>query len=340
MKEDINNRCFLQATECLCAPLRDALRSLPPNQQSSITEIRLRNSMPVVLTCAEGALFVYSSRLSPVYSQGAVKVSAEQLEETFKRICGYSVHSHRTSINSGYITVEGGHRAGVCGTAMREGESVCSVRDINCINIRIAKQIKGSANGVYSALFAHSLPGVIIAGAPSSGKTTLLRDLARQLSGEQRGKFIRTVICDERGEIAAVHNGVPANDVGINCDVLTSYPKGEGIMIALRSFSPQVIICDETGCEEEIKAIESGVNSGVSFIVSVHASSRKELCSKLQIRRLIETGAFSDVVLLNASDRSEKYFKAKELYNEIRGGDADCCGIGNAWQIRGNASEG
>lgn len=339
MKEDICNNRFMQATDCLCAPLRDALRSLPPNQQNGITEIRMRSGMPLVLTCREGAMFVYGPRLSPVYSSGALKVSAEQLEETFKRICGYSVHSHRTSINSGYITVEGGHRAGVCGTAMREGECVCSVRDVNCINIRIAKQIKGSANGIYSALFANSLPGVIIAGAPSSGKTTLLRDLARQLSGEQRGRFIRTVICDERGEIAAVHNGVPVNDVGINCDVLTSYPKGEGIMIALRSFSPQVIICDETGSEEETQAIEAGLNSGVSFIVSVHASSRKELCSKIQVKRLIETGAFSDIVLLDASDRSEKYFKAKELYDEIRSGGADGCGISYARQICGAIQE-
>ncbi len=340
MKEDINNSRFLQATDCLCAELRDALRSLPPDQQNLVTEIRMRSEMPLVLTCAQGAMFVYGSRLSPVYSQSALKVSSLQLDETFKRICGYSVHSHRTSINSGYVTVEGGHRAGVCGTAMREGDDVCSVRDINCINIRISRQIKGSANGIYSALFAHSLPGVIVAGAPSSGKTTVLRDLARQLSGEQRGRFIRTVICDERGEIAAVHNGVPANDVGINCDVLTSYPKGEGILIALRSFSPQVIICDETGSEEETRAIESGLNSGVSFIVSVHASSRKELCSRMQVRRLIETGAFSDVVLLDASDRSEKYFKTKELYDEIRGGNADGGGSGNAWQICGAASEG
>lgn len=320
MENSGNVARFGQAARCLAPRLSDMVLSLPEDERERITEIRLRSHAPVVLTSRDGSRFLYGSRLSAVYSPSAVRVSPQEIAETFRRICGYSVHSHQSSINAGYITVEGGHRAGVCGTAYCEASKICAVRDISSINLRIAREIKGAANGIFNALFSSGVPGVIIAGAPSSGKTTVLRDLARQLSGEQRGLFRRTAICDERGELAAVCRGIPANDVGINTDVLSSYPKSEAVMIALRSFSPQVIICDEIGSVDELEAIEAGMNSGVSFIVSVHASSRRELTERRQIRDLLKTGAFSFVVLLCADGGEEKIFTAKELCDEICGG--------------------
>ncbi len=282
-----------------------------------------------MLSFCDGARFLYPSGTGKVFSPGAAVVTGEEMNEAFNRICGYSVHSHADSLNSGYITLRGGHRAGICGTAVTDGARVISVKDISCIDLRIARQVRGAANPVFSALFTHGVPSVLIAGGPSTGKTTVLRDLARQLSGGQRGLYLKTVICDERSEIAAVYRGTPSNDVGVNTDVLDAYPKKEAIMIALRSFSPQIIICDEVGTPQEVEAIRAGLNAGVSFIASVHASTSGDLISRPQIKELILTGAFEKVVLLSHEHGKMNFYDAKELENEIRRGDNGVCLSGN-----------
>ena len=159
------------------------------------------------------------------------------IQDTFHRLCGYSVYSFKDAINKGFITVKGGHRAGVAGTAATDDFQVTAVRDISCINLRIAREIKGAADGVFNHAFANGLEDIIIAGPPSSGKTTVLRDLARQLSGTERGIFAKTFVCDERGELGAVYSGIAQNDLGINSDIITAYPKSEGIIIGIRSFA-------------------------------------------------------------------------------------------------------
>ncbi len=263
-----------------------------------------------------GIRFINSNgRLTGIYSQLVMKTDAPELREIFLRLCGYSVHSFTESVNRGYITVDGGHRIGVGGTAVTENGRVISVRDIECLNIRIAREINGAADEVFSRCLADGLTSLIIAGAPSSGKTTVLRDLAKQLSGNQRGIFAKVFVCDERGELGASFCGETQNDLGENCDVITAYPKGEGIMVGLRAFSPDVIICDEVATDEEISAVECGVNSGVNFILSIHARSEAELRSKPLLKKLLLTGAFDRIVLL--SDKKicgiEKIFGAGDL---------------------------
>ncbi|MBO5859493.1 MAG: stage III sporulation protein AA, partial [Clostridia bacterium] len=218
---------------------------------------------------------------------------------------------------------------GIGGTAVTENGRITSVRDINCINLRIAREICGAADEIYSRCFLNGLSGLIVAGPPSSGKTTVLRDLARQLSGGERGVFAKVFVCDERGEIGAVHNGKVQNDLGLNCDVLTSYPKSEGILIGLRSFSPDIIICDEIATEEEVSAIESGLCSGVHFVLSVHAMSKKDLSSKPIVQRLLETGSFDNVVLLSGRNigNTENIFSAGDLLGKGVGGDSCWDGI-------------
>ena len=138
-------------------------------------------------------------------------------------------------------------------------------------------------------------------------------DNCRQLSGGRLGESVKVLVCDERGELGACYGSVPQNDLGSNCDLLTAYPKAEGIMIALRSFSPDIIICDEVASEEEAAAIEIGLNSGVCFALSLHAGSVEELRRKPIARRLAQTGAFDTAVLL--SGRESKNIKVSDLFD-------------------------
>ena len=311
-----NIKRFDIAAGSLTALLSSMFTALDDSDKSRIREIRMRCRKPVVVITDKGAEFLTcGGRLTPLYSELCIKTDEKEMNGIFRRMCNYSVHSFGDGINKGYVTLAGGHRAGVAGTAVAENGRITAVRDISAINLRIAREIKGAANGIYKAEFAEGLKSVIIAGPPSSGKTTVLRDLIRQLSGAERGRFYKTFVCDERGELAACVSGIEQNDMGINCDVLTSYPKYESIMIGLRSFSPDIIVCDEVTSDEEVKAVETGVNSGVCFALSVHAKDERELRTKPVLRKLLETGAFSDVILLSGCEmgKTEKIISAGDV---------------------------
>lgn len=301
---------------CLTKRIADIFLSMDEAEKSRIREIRLRSRKPVAVITEKGTEFVApSGRLTQIYSDLAIKTDETEVEDTFKRLCGYSVHSFKDAINRGYITLSGGHRAGVAGTAVTQNGVVTAVRDISSVNLRIAREIKGAADEVYRNEFSNGLCSVVIAGPPASGKTTLMRDLARRLSGGEGSGYFKTFVCDERGEIGAAFSGIPQNDLGINCDLLTAYPKSEGIMIGLRSFSPDIIICDEIATSQELDAVEAGLNSGVCFALSIHARSEKELRTKPILKRLLASGGFDKVILLSGKNvgKIEKTFGAGEL---------------------------
>ena len=272
-----NIKRFDIAANCLSKRLSEMFLSLDETDKNRIREIRIRKRRPMTVITENGTEFMLASgRLTGIYSSLTVVTDEKEVDEIFRRLCGYSVHSFANAVNRGYITVNGGHRIGVAGTAVTENGKVTAVRDICSLNIRISREIKGAADDVIRKFYSHGLSSLIIAGPPSSGKTTVLRDLARQLASETSG-CKKVFVCDERGELGASFSGIEQNDIGINSDLITSYPKDEGIMIGLRSFSPDIIICDEVSTYEEAQAIVSGVNSGVCFALSIHARNEREL---------------------------------------------------------------
>lgn len=310
---------FESAAKCTGARVRRALLNLPEAIKENTCEIRLRCGRPIMISGLYGAAFITpNGRESYIVTPSVMKASIADVEECFRIICGYSVHTHQNSICSGYVTVSGGHRAGITGNAVISADSISSVRDISSINIRIAKEFKGIADELYSQIKTNGWKSVILAGAPSSGKTTVLRDLSRILSSENGG-YMKTVIIDEREEIAACCNGIPQNDVGISSDVLSGYPKGEGIMLALRSMSPENIVLDEIGTDKEVAAIESGLNSGVNFFLTVHAADLNELFRRKHIVRLLESNCFDAVVFLDGHKNPSKivdYIAAGDIFDK------------------------
>ncbi len=304
---------FLKASGFLSKRVYSLLSSLPAEVCTKVCEIRLRSGKPLCLVTFDGCLYITSTgRTTGILNSQLFTVSKGDIKESFTRICDYSVYSYAKDISSGFITVSGGHRAGIYGTAVYNGNEITSVRDIGGINLRIAREYSGCASQLIKQVSQDGFGGFLICGAPSTGKTTLLRDTARIISDTF---FKKVCIVDERGEIAAVSHGEAQNDVGINTDVLDGYIKAGGISQGVRTLSPDVIICDELGSREDIEAVINGVNSGVMFISSVHATSVEDIKKKQGLTALIETDAFEKIVFLKSGVPCEisSIITAKEI---------------------------
>ena len=314
-----NDERFDSAVRSVEPELKKLLGKILPKEKTGVFEIRIRSGKPLVLITKNGTCFLNcEGGLQKQITENTVYCSVKTVQDTFNRLCCYSVHSHLSGIVKGYVTMEGGHRAGITGTAVcdRKG-GITSLKDISGINIRISREVKGCADEIVKALYKDKIESVIIAGPPASGKTTVLRDVIRQLSSGNT--FYKVVLIDERQELASVNSGIPQNDVGINTDILDGYPKSEALMIALKTLSPDIIALDEVGEEIEIERIRQAVNSGVKFIATIHASDYSELLHRPQIKSLIETYSFSKVVMLKKDPvgKIAEIYDTKELRDEI-----------------------
>lgn len=293
------------------AKVSSALQSL----SADVHDIVLRAQRPVCVYIRNKQMYLTETGCltDSLDSQKLVITSSQQILECFNNSCCYSVYSHINEIKEGFITISGGHRVGITGTAVMSGGTIHNIRDISTISIRISRQIKGCAVDIVKEYMNYS-GGLLICGSPSSGKTTLIRDIARLLSTDFAE---RVSVVDTRGEIASVCNGVCQNDVGL-CDVLDSYPRADGIIQSVRSLSPQHIICDEIGSPLDVQAILHGVNSGVRFIATVHADNKEELSSRKSMLDILSTGAFEKIVFLRGRDKP-CYIKDSYI-----AGDFDC----------------
>lgn len=325
---------FDSAICIVCDRLRLLLHQIPPRMKQQTHEIRFRVNCPVSLVLADAVFFLNNNGPPSVrLGENAVRVKGSDLQETFARLCDYSVYAYQNEIRQGYLTYRGGHRAGLCGTAVSDGGQIVSIRDISSMNLRIARQIYGAASPLIEQLGNRLGEGLLLAGPPGCGKTTLLRDICRQISQGVLGNQRKVAVIDERGEIAASYCGEPQNDLGPCCDVLDGYPKGEGILQAIRCLSPSVVVCDEIGSREEIEAVQQGVNAGASLIASIHAGSVRQLLRRPQGKALLQTGAFPWVALMGHQDGFGSItgiFKAGELLDQnCRDSSAGSYVVGN-----------
>lgn len=242
--------------------------------------------------------------------------SKKDIDFILKRISNYSMYAFEEEIRQGYITVCGGHRIGICGVCVMENNKIKTIKHVASINIRISKEIKGCSDKVMPFIcHEDSIYNTIIISPPRCGKTTLLRDICRNISNGMKntnftGKSVS--IIDERSEIAACYKGVPQMEVGIRTDIMDNCPKSQGIMMCIRSMSPEVVICDEIGTVEDVKSILMALNSGVSIITTIHGNSMEDLYQRYVFKELLENKVFKRAIIL---DNKFKMGKVAYVYD-------------------------
>ena len=300
-----------KALGCLSPPLRAALEPHIGFISREVTDIRVRQGLPLAVSTRGGIYYPSNDGgLLQTPSDKAVIISKTDIGDSFNRICRYSVYSVQGELVNGFVTVSGGHRAGICGTAVVGSGGIINIRDISSINLRLSREVKGCAVELMKRINAEK--GVLIFGEPCSGKTTILRDAARYISLTEN-KAVSLI--DERGELAAAVRGENQNDVGM-CDVFSGYPKLSAAEQALRCMSPDFIILDELGTADDVKAVEGCSNSGVAVIAALHAADKAELLNKPNAVRLLKTQAFGSVVFLDSrknAGRIREIARAGEL---------------------------
>ena len=297
---ELKKEPFLEAISFLSERLRNVLEHLPEEWQKQVSEIRLRANAPVLLNAVGQNYFLSSGRMLLFRSaKDCLRATPEEIRETFQRLCEDSVYSYQKQICDGFLPLRGGHRAGFGGTAVYADGIRTGIREVSSINLRVARAIPGAADELFQRVpELVRQGGVLVVGPPNSGKTTVLRDFARQLSNGNRSEIQRVAVVDERGELAMSWRGIPQVGDGFWCDVLDAFPKAEGILHATRALAPQVIVCDEIGTLEEAEMVRSVLGTGVRMALSLHAGSKEELFLRPVFQRLWESSAFSVAVLL------------------------------------------
>lgn len=273
--------------------IREILLSLDKQTLSKVTELRIRKDKPIIIYILSKPYFISSfGKLINHYIPTSIEISSEDFENLTDVLCNNSYHTKMNTMINGYITTKNGSRIGISSTAVKNDNRIVSVKDITSLNIRIAKDVANCSRQILNMLYVGNVPSIIVAGATASGKTSFLRDAAKLLSSGFSGEYKKISIIDERCEISS------GFDVGLNTDVLYGFEKAKGIEIAVRTLSPDIIICDEIGNEEELDSIKFGFSSGVSFMVSVHAKTQNNLLKGNIIKELIKTNEFDYIVLL------------------------------------------
>lgn len=280
--------------------LNDILDILPQNMRNTIEkvdnlqdlqEIRIKVNKPIILNSGSKEKI-----LKFIPTRDDVKV-------ILQRISRFSIYAYEEEIKQGYITIKGGHRIGICGVCVIEENKVKIIKDIVSLNIRICKEIIGCSDSIMGFLLDRgTIASTIIISPPQCGKTTLIRDIARNLSNGYSFKGIRgykVCVVDERSEICACFNGLPQMDVGIRTDVLDNCPKSEGIMMAIRSMSPEVIICDEIGTYKDMESILMAMNAGVSIISTIHGYGVEDLFKRAVFKQIVENNVFRRGIVLS-----------------------------------------
>ena len=230
----------------------------------------------------------------------------EDVKNILYKLSNFSLYAVSEELKQGFITVKGGHRVGICGNCVMERNKVKTIKDISSINVRVCREIIDCSNKVIPYIVENNnVYNSIIISPPKCGKTTILRDIARKLSDgmpslEFRGKKIS--IIDERSEIGGCYNGIPQLQIGIRTDIFDNCPKSEGIMMAIRSMSPDIIICDEIGSKADVESILMALSSGVKLITTIHGFGIEDLTNREVFKDLIGNKVFKRGIVLSNSE--------------------------------------
>lgn len=269
--------------------IQNALSKILENHFEKVEEIRIRIGRPI--ECLTNSKIFFSNEIT----------SVEDSERLLSKITQFSFYMLDEQLKRGYITIAGGHRIGLAGRVVLENGEVRGLRDISSYNIRVAREKVGIANPLIPYLFDRKWLSTLIVGPPQSGKTTLIRDLARLISTGIDNRNIpakKVGIVDERSEIAGCVNGIPQMSFGRRIDVLDGCPKAEGMMMLIRSMSPDVIFTDEIGRSEDIRAVSEAIHAGVNLVTTAHGDNLQDILKRPTMKSIVEESGFDRIIEL------------------------------------------
>ncbi|QZY56968.1 stage III sporulation protein AA [Crassaminicella profunda] len=301
------NNCKTQlkqnVLEALPLNLRDLFIRLPSEKIHDIEEIRLRVNQPLMISAKNKNFFIGKEGKIVTNICESYQVTKKDIEKAYQLITDYSLYALEEEIRSGFITLKGGHRVGICGTTVLNNGAIKTIKNISGLNIRISKQKLDISNKLIPYLLNNNeFLNTLIVSPPQCGKTTLLRDIIRNLSnGMKNPSFsgFNVAVVDERSEICGIYQGIPQNDVGFKTDILDACPKAEGMMMLIRSMSPHIIATDEIGKKEDIFAIEEALNAGIKLITTVHGRNLDEIHRRNNLKSLLLQGIFERIIILS-----------------------------------------
>ena len=253
-----------------------------------LQEIRLRAGYPVIL------FYRGKEQILPI------KMNERSIRETLDYVSNYSLYAYENELRQGFITIEGGHRVGMAGQVLIENGRVKNLKQISSLNIRISHEVLNCADKLFPYItYNKQMYHTLLISPPRCGKTTILRDLIRQISdGNRWVKGCTVGVVDERSELAGCYHGIPQNQMGMRTDVLDGCPKAEGMLMLIRSMSPQVIAVDEIGAPEDVQAIKYAMHCGCKMIATIHGESLDEVQRKPLLEQLIKEQCFERYVVL------------------------------------------
>lgn len=277
-----------QAAAVLPPPLRDGLRALGEDRLCALEELRLRRSFPMTALLPEGEV----ETASPPVGEDALRQVVENATQS-------SAHTALDKVCQGFVTLRGGHRVGLCGTAVNKDGKIATLRELSSLALRVARPMEGLAKPLLPRLTEDGrFLSTLILAPPGAGKTTLLRDLVRALSDGEGGTPLRVAVADERGEIAALWRGEPQFYIGRHTDVLDGCAKAEGLSILIRGMNPQVAAVDEIARPEDVRAVVEAAGCGVALAATAHGAGLDDLARRPVCRELLEAGVFRRLVVL------------------------------------------
>lgn len=262
------------------------------NIQKDLQEIRIRIGREILLKTRQADVIIN------------YKVNTSEILQILEKLCENSIYAYRNQICEGFLTVKGGHRVGITGTAVIENEKILNLKYVTSLNFRIAREVINCSNKFLKEIIDiknNTIYNTLIVSPPGKGKTTVLRDLIRNISNGISNINFKGMTCgvvDERGEIAAMYKGVPQNDIGVRTDVIENITKSKGMKMLIRSMAPEVIACDEIGSNEDVQAITEAILAGVKGIFTMHGKTLEDIKSNLQVNFLIETKQIEKIIFL------------------------------------------
>lgn len=267
-----------------CMP-RSVAKALMNQPEGSVREIRLRAGGRAGLLTGGEELICPGT------------LTQAQVAQTAEALCEHALYARAEEQRQGYVTLRGGHRMGLCGRVIAQGQSVRALREISSLCVRVAGQWRGAADGLLPHLIDEEghVRSMLILGLPGMGKTTMLRDACRCLS--EAG--VHMCVVDERSEIAAMCGGMPQLDVGPNTDVLDGCCKEAGMRWMLRAMSPEMLVTDELGSPLDVQAVQEAARSGVSVMATLHGRDLETALSRGMLYQLAKDRIFDRYALLD-----------------------------------------